>query len=108
MKRDVFIHIFIRGAIVYAGSGDSHQKTETIINDGEFTANGEGGVAFYFGSEKGNVVVNGGTFNVSALVGGENGTLVINGGTFNVDPTAYIGEGCTVTANANGTWTVTK
>ena len=96
------------GAIVYAGSGDSHQKTETIINDGEFTANGEGGVAFYFGSEKGNVVVNGGTFNVSALVGGENGTLVINGGTFNVDPTAYIGEGCTVTANANGTWTVTK
>ena len=42
----------------------------------------------------------------STLVGNAPGNLVVTGGTFDQDPTAYVPEGCKVTDNGDGTWTV--
>ena len=37
----------------------------------------------------------------------DQGTTTITGGTFSHDPTSYVAEGCDITKNDNGTWTVT-
>ena len=51
------------------------------------------------------ITINGGSFTGAIKVSAAT-VLVINGGTFSVDPTQWLGEGKTVTANDNGTWTV--
>ena len=75
------------------------------IYGGTFTAGGsEGGHVLY--TYEGVINVYGGTF--TGTLSGTAETLVIMGGTFSVDPSAYVDAAAyNVTANADGTWTVT-
>lgn len=115
------------GSVIIAESGDSHCDSVVNINGGTFS----GACMFDFGedhSSKSIINVYGGQFTVTspdgselsanqfaydnythaALVNNDMFELNIMGGTFNMDPSAYVDtDNYTVTANANGTWTVT-
>lgn len=75
------------------------------INGGTF-ATEEGAKAHVVAALGGLTTINGGTF--TGTLSGTAETLVIKGGTFSVDPSAYVDAAAyNVTANADGTWTVT-
>ena len=90
-----------KNAIAISNSGG-----DVIINGGTF--NGD----LFFGNNTNSGVsksltINGGTFDGN-FVNFDKGTVTINGGTFTSDPTNYIANGCHVTVNGNGTYTVTQ
>jgi len=74
-----------------------------IINGGEF----HGGIFFSTDTTSGktkSITINGGTF-YGEFVNPNKGNLVINAGTFDHDPTAYVAEGSIVSYNGS-VWTV--
>ena len=80
------------------------------INGGTFTGtdkviNADLSKGYYDQGVRSVITINGGTFN-GAIKVSDYTELVINGGTFTVNPTEWLGEGHTVTANSNGTYTV--
>ena len=83
------------GRALFASQGCTY-----TVNGGSY----KGGTAVIYCNAS-TFIVNGGTFE-GAIDVNNGGTLIINGGTFTVDPTAWVAEGKTVTANDNGTWTV--
>lgn len=90
-----------KNAIAISNSGG-----DVVINGGTF--NGD----LFFGNNTNSGVsksltINGGTFDGN-FVNFDKGTVTINGGTFTSDPTNYIANGCHVTVNGNGTYTVTQ
>ena len=94
----------------YTEYGHVGTASITVISGTYEGGNAKNGVILSCG---GDVVIKGGTFisNGTSLVtvqSGTTGTVTIEGGTFNMDPSAYVNaETHTVTANADGTWTVT-
>ena len=90
-----------KNAIAISNSGG-----DVVINGGTFN----GDLFFSKNTNAGvskSLTINGGTFDGN-FVNFDKGTVTINGGTFTSDPTNYIGSGCHVTDNGNGTYTVTK
>ena len=89
----------------YRGCVDA-TKGSITINGGTFIGGNVMGGHVLYAATAGKIVVTGGTF--TGTLSGTAETLVIKGGTFSVDPSAYVDAAAyNVTANSDGTWTVT-
>lgn len=86
----------------------SRDDSALTINEGIFTANGDGSIKKIVVMEDTNTfVINGGTFTgVTGLTYSEAANATIKGGTYSFDPTAYVESSSFVVPNGDGTFTV--
>ena len=93
------VDVFSGNAVINGGAFTNFNvldEGKAVINGGEFQ------------SEiwtSGSLIINGGTFYGKEYTFG--GTFDIYGGEFHENPSKYVAEGCDITENDNGTWTVT-
>lgn len=93
------------GAVFYLASGDSQQETSITVKGGTFKAVDSESVLIYGASSNGKIIIEGGSFTVSALFGGTVCSVSIRGGAFSVDPTSYLDSGYKA-VEENGIWNV--
>ncbi|MBR2079734.1 MAG: hypothetical protein IJ962_05895 [Clostridia bacterium] len=93
------VDVFSGNAVINGGAFTNFNvfdEGKAVINGGEFQSNIW---------TSGSLIINGGTFYGKEYTFG--GTFDIYGGEFHENPTNYVAEGCDITENDNGTWTVT-
>ncbi|MBR2893811.1 MAG: hypothetical protein IKB94_08150 [Clostridia bacterium] len=93
------VDVFSGNAVINGGAFTNFNvfdEGKAVINGGEFQSNIW---------TSGSLIINGGTFYGKGYTFG--GTFDIYGGEFHENPTNYVAEGCDITENDNGTWTVT-
>ena len=93
------VDVFSGNAVINGGAFTNFNvldEGKAVINGGEFQ-----GEIWTSGS----LIINGGTFYGKEYTFG--GTFDIYGGEFHENPSKYVAEGCDITENDNGTWTVT-
>ena len=88
----------------------SRDDSALTINDGSFTANGDGSTKKIVVMEDTNTfVINGGTFTgVTVVTYSEAANAIISGGTFSFNPAGYLDSSSVITDNGDGTYTVSK
>ena len=96
------VDVFSGNAVINGGSFTNFNvfdEGKAVINGGEFQSNIW---------TSGSLIINGGTFYGKEYTYNTfGGTFDIYGGEFHENPTNYVAEGCDITENDNGTWTVT-
>lgn len=99
---------------ISGGSISSVENTAIYMNEGSMLTI-TGGSVSHTGSAHYAVYANGaaveikdGTINGNLGTHGSTGSITVTGGTFSKDPTTYLAEGYTATANAEGKYVVSK
>ena len=96
------VDVFSGNAVINGGAFTNFNvfdEGKAVINGGEFQSNIW---------TSGSLIINGGTFYGKEYTYNTfGGTFDIYGGEFHENPTNYVADGCDVTENDNGTWTVT-
>lgn len=96
------VDVFSGNAVINGGAFANFNvfdEGKAVINGGEFQSNIW---------TSGSLTINGGTFYGKEYTYNTfGGTFDIYGGEFHENPTNYVAEGCDITENDNGTWTVT-
>ena len=96
------VDVFSGNAVINGGAFANFNvfdEGKAVINGGEFQSNIW---------TSGSLIINGGTFYGKEYTYNTfGGTFDIYGGEFHENPTNYVADGCDVTENDNGTWTVT-
>ncbi len=88
------------------GASMSNNSSEAVINGGTFNVSAICSPMY----PPTTVYINGGTFNGLQwfIMTPKGQTLIITGGTFSIDPTTYLAEGYVATKNDDGMWVVGK